>query len=570
MIRRILALMLLLSCLMLCVSCSSKNEPYSLSADSLSAPVPARDHDEVLSLLLEIGWSDDESFASENSAESLSTVQFAEPRHSALYNNGYLYVLSNSDIKILRADRGQVTLLSATGFSSVSDAESYEFSEAFYVSGEEMVVITTASFYSEDRSDALPQNRTYAKIFDISSPSAPELTAEFSQDGVYQDSGMVNGVLYLISVDTVNYDADADQEMLLPRINDNGAEMTIPAERIYLTDSPDSAYTIVSSILPGEARRGDVCAFVGSNDHTVICESGLYLARTVELCYDSDPYEQDQYSVTDHSSANATELKRLSCDSALSLLSSHSMAGAPLALDYADGNVRLASRVTQSEYQLFTDETYGWTNRLDGVQVQSTALTILDEALTIVSQNVDLFPDASGIHFSGSSCYAVTSDAQSPLILLELSDAQNPLQADVSDLSAYSNYLMETDRGILDLVVELDAQGTPALALRLLYCEDGLLSSVSGTYFIGDYTGNACYATASPDGSYAVVTFDGETHLLRIGSEIMESGLLKISAHSGTQFLFTDGYLYACAPDSVSGVALSTAEVVSALSFGVG
>ena len=68
----------------------------------------------------------------------------------------------------------------------------------------------------------------------------------------------------------------------------------------------------------------------------------------------------------------------------------------------------------------------------------------------------------------------------------------------------------------------------------------------------------------------SLIPLNGTAHLLTLDGEIREVGLPKISVHSGTTFLFENGYLYACAPDTVSAVDLKTAEVSAQLSFGVG
>ena len=71
-------------------------------------------------------------------------------------------------------------------------------------------------------------------------------------------------------------------------------------------------------------------------------------------------------------------------------------------------------------------------------------------------------------------------------------------------------------------------------------------------------------------GANALLYYNGAAHLLRIGEEILESGMPAIGVHSATTILFEGDYLYACAPDSVCAVNLQNAEVSSQLSFGVG
>ena len=60
------------------------------------------------------------------------------------------------------------------------------------------------------------------------------------------------------------------------------------------------------------------------------------------------------------------------------------------------------------------------------------------------------------------------------------------------------------------------------------------------------------------------------SHLFRLGDAITEVSRPEISVHSGTAFFFDGDYLYACAPDEVSAVSLTSGSVDALLSFAVG
>ena len=64
--------------------------------------------------------------------------------------------------------------------------------------------------------------------------------------------------------------------------------------------------------------------------------------------------------------------------------------------------------------------------------------------------------------------------------------------------------------------------------------------------------------------------YDHTSHLFRLGDAFTEVSRPEISVHSGTAFFFDGDYLYACAPDEVSAVSLTSGSVDALLSFAVG
>ena len=72
------------------------------------------------------------------------------------------------------------------------------------------------------------------------------------------------------------------------------------------------------------------------------------------------------------------------------------------------------------------------------------------------------------------------------------------------------------------------------------------------------------------DAAWALVCYDHTSHLFRLGDAITEVSRPEISVHSGTAFFFEGDYLYACAPDEVSAVSLTSGSVDALLSFAVG
>ena len=115
--------------------CGSEDMP-ELSLDSITAPVAAHNEMEVRTAL---GNYTGISEAAPDSADGeMATVQFAgDASATTALHDGYIYVLSNSELRILRAAGASTTQLNTLDISSgQSTGDSYEFASALLVEGD--------------------------------------------------------------------------------------------------------------------------------------------------------------------------------------------------------------------------------------------------------------------------------------------------------------------------------------------------------------------------------------------------------------------------------------------------
>lgn len=546
--------------------------PEIKDAPVLRPPIPASSSTEILKALSEnSGNTNSALLNSPDIAASPATIQFVEAGKTSVVSNGYLYVLSNSELKVLRAGGTETELLATVSVSSDRSKDNYEFSNALYISDDRLVIVSTCSNFSESENGISSKEHCIAKIYDISNPAAPRHLTSLGQDGIYQDSAVLAGVLYLISTDTLYRIDENDASTYLPHYSIDGADASILPDRIYLGSQLDApAYSIISAISLDEAQHSEVLAFAGAAEHTAIDQQGIYLTRTAVLDAQSDPYEKDQYTVTDHMAYAVTQVQRLSADTELTLLDNQSVSGRTVssnALHIENGTLRLVTATETARYQIFADETYGWSNRLDLSNERGQALTVLDSTLQYLSETDVLLPDASisSVSHLGSLCLFATYDKTQPLAAFDLSTPTAPAQLSVDALNGTFHLLFPTQ----STVTRLSMSDGNELQLSTLSQTDGKLSS-SEQITISGYSGNTVNLSCSPDGSTALVCFAGETHLIRLSGQPQEIGQPKISVHSSTQFLFDGNYLYTCSPDTINVVDLSTAEVAATLTFGVG
>lgn len=550
--------------------CGSEDMP-ELSLDSITAPVAARNEMEVRTAL---GNYTGISEAAPDSADGeMATVQFAgDASATTALHDGYIYVLSNSELRILRAAGASTTQLNTLDISSgTSSEDSYEFANALLVEGDRLAVVTTASSMDSDLSGS---DVCHLRLYDISEPSTPTLLRTFSQDGLYEGIGTANGLLFLVSSGTADLDEASGSAASMPQIGDNAESEAVPAAQFYLSSALDApTFSIVSAISLADAQRSGVRAFTGTIDHVCVSEQGVFLARSIRMESHGDAYKKDHYSVTNHAINAATELLRLTADADLTMLASKPLAGEVAAWELnAQANALYVVRsLSSSQYQLFEDKTYGWTNRLDQSQNGGTALNVLDLSLQQIADGSDLLPDAalSAARFSGNYCLLAMFDADTPLAAIDLSNATKPALAEVSGLSELFNVLLPAEGMLMDLSGANGANGM-SLAISTMAMGGGSVSATGLVKELGTYAGGAVYAAVSQDAAWALVCYDHTSHLFRLGDAITEVSRPEISVHSGTAFFFEGDYLYACAPDEVSAVSLTSGSVDALLSFAVG
>ena len=188
-----------------------------------------------------------------------------------------------------------------------------------------------------------------------------------------------------------------------------------------------------------------------------------------------------------------------------------------------------------------------------------------------VADGSDLLPDASlsAARFSGNYCLLAMFDADTPLAAIDLSNPTKPALAEVSGLSELFNVLLPADGTLLNLSGAAQTNSM-SLALSTMTLGGGSVAATGLVKELGAYAGGAVYAAVSQDAAWALVCYDHTSHLFRLGDAFTEVSRPEISVHSGTAFFFDGDYLYACAPDEVSAVSLTSGSVDALLSFAVG
>lgn len=373
----------------------------------------------------------------------------------------YIYILDGLTVRILEAKGADTVELGS--FALEQDGEalteweqpdennsvSRYSSGMFYYNHRLAILYTVNRWGSDEEGNWFDKTETRAAIYAVQDGTLGELLANVGQDGYYQSARMKDGVLYLVTTNSVySITDDSEPEAYIPCVYNDADAAMLPADRVYLCPEVSwPSFTVVGSYAMETAESLDACAFTGSTDNVYMNADALYLARSVQKEDASEPYTENQYTVVDYISSSKTEIKRISIGDSLTLDASCTLDGNLLnqfALDEYDGNLRAATSTYSYRYSIFRDEAYDFENYVwqDNGEMNSR-VTILDSDLNEIGCVDNLAADERiySVRFFGEVGYVVTYKNIDPVFTLDLSDPTNPTVESALEVPGVSNYL---------------------------------------------------------------------------------------------------------------------------------
>lgn len=599
--KRMLRILALMMALLLLAACSDKSSGQTQPSTSHSGeggttlpgigstqrePIHAAQSKEELFRLFSAASADDpipdapgEDDTADFPANDEGATQAAagyEQNNFVKSDSGKLYILGAADFKILAANGKDTALLSTTNILTAGTSN-FETTDALYVFGNMVAVISTVEVFNDSDGQMNYEDLCNVKLYDVTDPKAPKLKDSFVQDGSYRNSYMVQGRLVVASED---YKFSPQQELdksYLPCVWDGEAAQALAPERIFVCpDESANAYTIVSTVDMTSAQREDSCAFTGESKSIYMDDTGVYLARTVSNREVSEPYTEEQYTVVSVKSNVQTEVKMLTFDTGSLNMEAYAYVDGQLANRYAmnvyNGNLRLATASEQSNYQIYTDEKYGWSNYRVGESSASNNIFVFDAALQQIGALTELAPGAqlSTVWFVENTAYVQADKA----FAVDLRDASALKAVEQTEQKMACSDMRLYQPGTL---FALGVDESVTLQTALLDASDPGNVQVRAQLALQDYDWNnaanhphalaadaALGVIALPvDGAYAVLSCDGQSLKLQ--------GTVPFAALSDrTRGIFVDNMLYLCDPQMVTVAAADTLTVLANIGFGVG
>jgi len=352
-----------------------------------------------------------------------------------------IYVVTGSCMHILKAyPAAEAQVLSTMRFAGNPTA--------LYISGDRVVLIAT-DYWTRPFSPcktgvcngySFSTERTLVYIFSVQDPKNPQLVREVDIDGSYTTSRMIGTRLYFVTGTQIPYDLDT---LELPTIHDDHGGISTPP--VYGFNTTDQAYafsTVGSLDAAGSSPVPATSFLVGTAGTVYVSPSTLYIA-VPDRARDRVPP-----STTIHAFAIDNGKITYAAGGKVdgTLLSQYS-------LDEYDGNLRVATTVTTSSWQL------------NGGRYSK--ITVMDKNLATIGSLPDIEPGERiyAARFMGDRLYLVTYRQTDPLFVIGLADPKHPVILGSLQLPGFSNYLHPYDAGHLIGIGRESADGPLKMAL---------------------------------------------------------------------------------------------------------
>ena len=340
-------------------------------------------------------------------------------------DRGYIYLITGNNITILKGyPPEEATTVSVITFTDMSPLGIFVNGDRLAVLGAKYNVVETRDY--SYRWSYYTDTSTYAKIYDVSNRSQPELLKTYTTSGSYFNSRMIGEYVYLVA-STPAYYITYITEILpgltidninLPKIQSNGKSEDVAATEVYYSNTTDNSYmftTIVAISIQNATEE--------PNHKTIMTGGASAMYVSMNNIYISYP------------AADKTSLYRIHVeDSTIT----------PQAQGEVPGSI--LNQFSMDEYNnYFRVATTTWT------ETQKNNVYVLNMNLTMVGNLTDLAPGEHiySARFMGNKCYLVTFVSIDPLFVIDLSDPTNPIVLGELRIPGYSDYLHPYDENHL-------------------------------------------------------------------------------------------------------------------------
>lgn len=492
--------------------------------------------------------------------------------------DGYLYRVQDGELTIVSAKGKDAEVLSATTVTSTVDGyESYEeVTEAVAVSGNFAAVVTYVYAWKtvEGAEGAVSEtvSQTHVKIYDVTDKAAPKQVADFAQDGSYADAYYTDGKLYLLTdYYVMNLDA-ANEATFIPKAGPADKPAQIKAEDLLVNSETDSArFTVISALNLQTGAAEKTLALTGSFYPCFADASTMYLSGWCYALKQSEPYEENQYQVTDFYSHAVTLVAGFDLSQSLALGAMACVNGRmtdPEQMDWTDGYLRIAAMAEQYTNRLFEDEAMGFSNLEMGAHYFTNEVSVLDQDLKLVGYLTGLSDNCLTYYerLVGSTGYVLAYDLDNTAYTLDLSDPTAPVMGETLSKADPAEILLPYGERMLGLTAGGKLQLIEAAGADMTVLAEG---SIGENYSTIRYNLNSilCDATA---GIAALPGTDAMYLYAVSDSGIEEIGKIEMNVNDRTRVILADGLLYVNSDIGITVVDPGSCETVAQVTVAVG
>jgi len=518
-------------------------------------------------------------------------------------DGAYIYVLRNEWFIIFKASGAQTEELSRMKLIGNSASEQadyaywyvYDSLQELYIHGSFAFVVVNynATFLAKNGNYEYDMSVTILCI-DISNPKNPVIVTDFFQSGYYNSSRLQGTVLYVISNQPIYENMKEDDPgSFIPWIGQDGIGELVQCTDIRIMPIIVTAnHTVITSIDVVELKRIDQKSILGSSETIYMSYDNLYLASSVVISEDKQPYTESVYIIEEHSDKYSTQIARIALDKGMmDAVASCTVDGILLnqfSLDEYEGNLRLAVTIYSYSYRILRDVNYGIEQIVYGDDNdQTNALYILGPSLEKVGSINGLAKNERiySVRFSGPVAYMVTFRQVDPLFAMDLSDPNNPKVTSELKIPGFSTYLHPFGTGkLLGLGYDVRESRITGMKMSMFDISDPFDISENDVELVGTYSSEALsnHKAVLVDVQRNIIGFAGD----RYGAERYyylygfseDSGFemkakLKLGSMDETKYygsyqvrgFYIDSYLYVYSGDSLDVFSLISYESVKSL-----
>jgi len=421
----------------------------------------------------------------------------------------YLYIVSGNKVIIVKAIPAEDAVIEC----EIEVNESLTIINIF-ISGNRLVIFSEEyNFYplyrgiavddieiddETPRSAILPypsrSDNTQIKIYDLEDLDNPKLVKDIVVAGHFSSARMIDGYVYLITVQYNNWVYLEDDQTVVPTILINGEEKTISLKDISYIDSPDydTLTNIVSVNINDLDEDVNTKVFSLGYSNIIYVSSGNIYITSSTTSYDNDLLEEiidevlmpyfpeslsseldlvDQLSIEDYQKQTVKEWilqgfademdEDLKNQLALEILKRIDRTIIHrIGID--DGQIRYEAQGTvpghasnqfslseNGDYLRISTTMQNWrvSDFVPGVFESQNSIYVLNMDLEIVGSVEGLAPGEQiyATRFLGDKCYLVTFRQIDPFFVIDLSDPTNPTVLGELKIPGFSTYLHPYD-----------------------------------------------------------------------------------------------------------------------------
>jgi len=332
----------------------------------------------------------------------------------------YIYIISENSIVILKAyPPEEAQVLSQTKLNGTL--------RGIFINGDKMVVFEDEFGYYGSYEKSIPYEtpRTFIKVYDVSDRESPALKRNFSLDGYYFNSRMIDDYAYAVINQPAYFYED---EVNLPKIYPGDGVEEIHATEIYYSNVSDYFYTFTTivaiNVQNDEQEPAHETFLLGATRAIYVSLNNIYITFP------------EQTMITN--GVEKTTIHRIHVENGeIKFEASGEVPGYVLnqfSMDEYQGYFRIAT-------------TIGHVARIWGEATSLSNVYVLDMDLDIVGKLEDLAPGEKiySARFMGDRCYLVTFRKVDPLFVIDLKNPSNPKVLGKLKITGYSDYLHPYD-----------------------------------------------------------------------------------------------------------------------------